>query len=108
VTDVNPDVVTWTVPDSLGGMNGVEALYAITDVRQPAEQFVLDMGGVSFVKPYGVVALIVTARRLATLPADRSSSPIWAVRYICTLTAWILQRGRRLARASAGPGRGVG
>lgn len=64
--------VTLTVPDSLGGSVGdVEALHALADRRQPAERFVLDMAGVGFVKPYGAVALLVTARRLVALSGRR-------------------------------------
>ena len=43
MTNVNPDLVTLTVPDSLAGdVSAVEALYAITDSRQSAERFALD------------------------------------------------------------------
>ena len=69
---MNSEVVTLTVPDALGGGVGdVEALYALVNGRGPAERFVLDMSRVSFVKPYGVVALLLTARRLATLSGRR-------------------------------------
>lgn len=66
------DVVTLTVPNALGGGVGdVEALHAIVDGRQPAERFVLDMRRVSFVKPYGVVALLIAVRRLAAVSEQR-------------------------------------
>ena len=43
MTNVNPDVVTLTVPESLAGdVSAVEASYAMTDSRQSAEQFALD------------------------------------------------------------------
>ena len=42
--------------------------------RQLAEGFILDMGRVSFVKPHGVVALLLTARRLAALCSRRCLS----------------------------------
>ena len=42
MTNVNPDVVTLTVPDSLDGdVSAAEALYAMTDSRQSAERFAL-------------------------------------------------------------------
>jgi signal transduction histidine kinase len=69
---VSHEVNTITVPDSLGGSVGeVEALHALADRPQSAERFVLDMGRVGFVKPYGVVALLLTARRLAALSGRR-------------------------------------
>ncbi len=69
---MNPDVVTLTVPDALGGGVGdVEALHSVVDGCRQAEQFVLDMGRVGFVKPYGVVALLLTTRRLANLSGRR-------------------------------------
>lgn len=61
-----------TVPDSLGGGVGdVEALHALVARREPAQEFVLDMGRVGFVKPYGVVALLLAARRLAAFSGRR-------------------------------------
>lgn len=61
-----------TVPDSLGGGVGdVEVLHTLVEGRKPAEGFVLDMGRVGFVKPYGVVALLLTARRLAVISGRR-------------------------------------
>jgi hypothetical protein len=49
----------------------VDALHALADRREPAEGFVLDMGRVSFVKPHGIVALLLTARRLAAISGRR-------------------------------------
>jgi hypothetical protein len=69
---VSRKVDTITVPDSLGGAVGdVEALHALADECRPAEGFVLDMARVGFVKPYGVGALLLTARRLAALSGRR-------------------------------------
>jgi anti-sigma regulatory factor (Ser/Thr protein kinase) len=69
---VNTDVVTLGVPDALGGgVSDVEALHALVDGRRPAERFVLDMRRVGFVKPYGVVALLLAARRLVSLSGRR-------------------------------------
>jgi hypothetical protein len=69
---VSPDVITLRVPDSLGdGVRDVEALYALADEGRPAKGFILDMGGVGFMKPYGVVALLVTTRRLSALSGRR-------------------------------------
>lgn len=69
---MNADAVTLTVPDALGGGVGdVEVLHSLVDGRLPAERFVLDMRRVAFVKPYGVVALLLTARRLAGLSGRR-------------------------------------
>lgn len=81
---MNSDDVTLCVPDALGGGVGdVEALHALVDSRLPAERFVLDMRRVGFVKPYGVVALLLVTRRLAGLSGrrvelanvDRSTAP---------------------------------
>lgn len=69
---MNSDVVTLTVPDALGGdLVDVEALHSLVDSRKPAALFVLDMRRVSFVKPYGVVALLLAIRRLAELSRRR-------------------------------------
>src|SRR3954471_4875473 len=69
---MNPDVVTLTIPDALGGGVGdVEALHSLLDDRRPAERFVLDMRQIDFVKPHGVVALLLAARRLAGLSGRR-------------------------------------
>src|SRR5215203_6614860 len=69
---MNSDVVTLTVPDALGGGVGdVEAVHALVNGRRPAERFVLDMRRVGFVKPYGVVALLLVTRRLAGLSGRR-------------------------------------
>jgi anti-sigma regulatory factor (Ser/Thr protein kinase) len=69
---VYPDVVALTVPDALGGGVGdVEALHSLVDGCRPAERFVLDVRRVGFVKPYGVVALLLAARRLASLSGRR-------------------------------------
>jgi len=69
---VNSDVVALIVPDGLGGgVGNVEALHTLVDGRRPAERFVLDMRRVDFVKPYGVVALLLAARRLVGLSGRR-------------------------------------
>lgn len=71
-TVVNLDVVTLTVPDALGGGVGdVEALHALADRAPLADRFVLDMRRVGFVKPYGVVALLLAVRRLVELSGRR-------------------------------------
>ncbi|MCL4299575.1 MAG: hypothetical protein KJ077_27815 [Anaerolineae bacterium] len=52
----------------LGGtVNDVELLYAQLEQTAPADQYILDMLTVNFVRPYGVIALICVARRLAAL-----------------------------------------
>lgn len=69
---MSPGVVTLTVPDSLGGgVSDIEALHALADRRGPAERFVMDMGRVSFAKPHGVLALLLTARRLSDISGRR-------------------------------------
>ena len=69
---MDPDVVTLTVPDVLaGGVADVERLHSLVDDCRPAERFVLDMRRVGFVKPHGVVALLLTARRLSDLSRRR-------------------------------------
>jgi hypothetical protein len=69
---VRSDVIIQTVPNALGGgVRDVDALHSLADRCEPAEGFILDMGRVSFVKPHGVVALLLTARRLAALCSRR-------------------------------------
>lgn len=69
---VSREVDIITVPDSLGGGVGdVETLHALVDRLEPAEGFVLVIGRVGFVKPYGVVALLLAARRLVALCGRR-------------------------------------
>lgn len=69
---MNADAVTLTVPDALsGGVGDVEALHSLVDNCRPAERYVLDMRRVGFIKPYGVVALLLAARRLAGLSGRR-------------------------------------
>lgn len=52
-------------------MGDVETLHTLVEGRKLAERFVLDLGRVGFVKPYGVVALLLTARRLAVISGRR-------------------------------------
>jgi hypothetical protein len=69
---MNSDVVTLAVPNALGGGVGdVEAVHALVDGRRPAERFILDMSRVGFVKPYGVVGLLLVTRQLAGLSGRR-------------------------------------
>jgi hypothetical protein len=71
-TGVYPDAVTLTVPDVLaGGVADVERLHSLADNCRPAARFVLDMRRVGFVKPHGVVALLLAARRLSDLSGRR-------------------------------------
>ena len=61
-------LMTLRVPDLLGGdAQSVEGFYSILDSAPLADQYVLDLGSVSFLKPYGVVALVMAVRQLAAL-----------------------------------------
>jgi hypothetical protein len=58
--------LTFEVPDVLGGGSlSVESFYSRIQQLPPADQYVLDMAGVSFVRPYGVIALGIAARLLS-------------------------------------------
>lgn len=59
--------------DVLGGnVLNVEWLYGTIEAIQPADQYTFDMGLVSFVRPYGVIALATAARRLS----EQSQRPV--------------------------------
>lgn len=45
----------------------VEVFYDLINALPPADQYVFDMSSVDFVKPYGTIALVMTARRLSGL-----------------------------------------
>jgi hypothetical protein len=54
------------VPNVLGGSSqAVESFCSTVQSVPPAGQYIFDMGAVSFVRPYGAVALIILARLLA-------------------------------------------
>jgi anti-sigma regulatory factor (Ser/Thr protein kinase) len=65
-------VSTIAVPDSLTETISIERFYAAVDQAPPADRYILDLSAVTFVKPYGIVALISAARQLA----QRSTSPV--------------------------------
>lgn len=59
--------------NTLGGtVNDVELLYAQLEQIPPTDQYILDMSAVNFARPYGVIALICAARRLAS----RANKPV--------------------------------
>ncbi len=58
---------TILVPNALTDIAAVETFYVSVQHPPVADQYVLDMSAVEFVKPYGVIALISTARHLAEL-----------------------------------------
>ena len=61
------------VPNVLGrNSQAVERFYSIIESALPADQYTLDVGTMSFVKPYGVIALIIAARCLS----GRSGQPV--------------------------------
>jgi hypothetical protein len=60
------------VPDVLGGdTQSVERFYSIISNVPPAEKYMLDMSAVRFVKPYGVIALVIAARGLSMLSGQQ-------------------------------------
>lgn len=58
---------TILVPNVLTEITAVEKFYISVEQTSPADQYVFDMSGVTFVKPYGVIALLSAARHLAGL-----------------------------------------
>jgi len=59
--------ITIQVPSVLADIEAAERFYA-TIARAPlADQYMLDMNSVGFVKPYGVIALVTAARHLSGL-----------------------------------------
>ena len=72
---VRSDVIIQTVPNAFGGgVRDVDALHSLSRGRmrgEPAQGFILDIRRVSFVEPHGLVALLLTARRLAALCSRR-------------------------------------
>jgi len=58
---------TILVPNILTATVAIERFYASVEQAPPADQYVFDMSGVTFVKPYGVIALLSAARHLAGL-----------------------------------------
>ena len=60
-----PNVLSATVDEA-------EQVYSLADAVPPADQYTFDMQLVDFVNPYGVLALVTTARHLAS----RSRCPV--------------------------------
>ena len=68
------ETTTLQVPDVLNGeILRTEEFYSLVAGAPPADQYVLDMNTVRFVKPYGVMALVIAIRRLS----QRSSRPVF-------------------------------
>jgi anti-sigma regulatory factor (Ser/Thr protein kinase) len=66
-------VTTLTVPDALRhGTGGVEILYKLVAELPPARRYMFDMGGVTFVEPCGIIALLSAIRSCA----ERSGSQV--------------------------------
>lgn len=64
--EITVGIAVFEVPDVLGGSSQhVESFYARVRQLPPADQYVLDMSEVSFVRPYGAIALFVAARLLS-------------------------------------------
>jgi len=64
------------VPNVLGrNTQAIERFYSIIESAPPADQYTLDVGMMSFVKPYGVIALVIAARCLS----GRSGRPVLLV-----------------------------
>ena len=67
------EAVILRVPNVLrGNTQAIERFYSIIESAPPADQYTLDVGTMSFVKPYGVIALIIAARCLS----GRSGRPV--------------------------------
>lgn len=63
---------TITVPYSLSSVEAVETLYSYVTAQPLASHYAFDMSRVDFVKPHGVIALVLAARMLA----KRSGQPV--------------------------------
>lgn len=60
------DTIVITIPNVLASdVMAVEALYEIVTSAESAAQYIFDMSEVSFVHPYGVIALVTIARLLS-------------------------------------------
>ena len=57
------------VPNALTETIAIERFYGSVEQAPPADQYAFDMSGVTFVKPYGVIALLSAARQLTVLSA---------------------------------------
>lgn len=59
-------LATLVVPDTLKhGTGGVEILFNAAAELPPAKRYVFDMGGVTFIEPCGVIALLSAVRHCA-------------------------------------------
>ena len=58
---------TILIPNVLTEITAVEEFYVSVEQASPADLYVFDMSAVTFVKPYGVIALLSAARHLAGL-----------------------------------------
>lgn len=58
---------TILVPNVLTEITAVEKFYVSVEQAPPADLYVFDMSAVTFVKPYGAIALLSAARHLADL-----------------------------------------
>ena len=58
---------TILIPNVLTEITAVEEFYVSVEQAPPADLYVFDMSTVTFVKPYGVIALLSAARHLAGL-----------------------------------------
>jgi signal transduction histidine kinase len=65
-------IETLLVPDTLRhGTGGVETFFNAVATLPPARRYVFDMGGVTFVEPCGVIALLSAVRHCATQSGSR-------------------------------------
>jgi len=58
---------TILVPNGLTETIAIERFYTSVEQTPPADRYAFDMSAVTFVKPYGVIALLSAARQLADL-----------------------------------------
>jgi len=61
------------IPDILGGtVDRTDHLYSVIQEVPPSKAYDLDMDAVSFVQPYGIIGLVLSARLLS----ERSGRPV--------------------------------
>lgn len=66
--------ISLTVPNVLGkNTEAIEEFYLLVGNPTPTNRYTFDMSGINFAKPYGVVALVIAARRLSIL----SNRPVY-------------------------------
>jgi hypothetical protein len=68
LSEIMFEIASLLIPNVLnGGIEDVEVFYGVLDTRPSAEQYAFDMGQIDFIRPYGLVALMIGVRRLASI-----------------------------------------